>query len=244
MKKIILSAAVFAAFASSAHAQQAEPASPHTFTGNVTVASDYRFRGISQTEEKPAIQGGFDYSHSSGFYVGNWNSNVSGDFIADGSIEMDFYAGYKFEPVKDVMADVGILQYYYPGAEIDDSTDYDTTEIYVGASWKWLSAKYSYAVSDDVFGIADADGSWYLDLNGNFEVADKTMLNVHVGRQKFRGPNSDGTSYTDWKIGVTRDFGFATLGLAYIDTNADDFYTFEGKELGDETLVLSVAKTF
>jgi uncharacterized protein (TIGR02001 family) len=244
MKKIILSAAIFTAFASSAYAQQAEPASPHTFTGNVTVASDYRFRGISQTEEKPAIQGGFDYSHSSGFYVGNWNSNISGDFINDGSIEMDLYAGYKFEPVKDVTADVGILQYYYPGAEIDSSTDYDTTEVYVGASWKWLSAKYSYAVSDDVFGIADADGSWYLDLNGNFEIADKTTLNVHVGRQKFRGPNSDGTSYTDWKIGVARDFGFATLGLAYIDTNADDFYTFDGKELGDETIVLSVSKTF
>src|SRR4051812_25230360 len=78
MKKSILSAAFFAAFASSAFAQTADPAqpaSPHTFTGNVAVATDYRFRGISQTFKQPAIQGGFDYSHSSGFYVGNWNSN-------------------------------------------------------------------------------------------------------------------------------------------------------------------------
>jgi uncharacterized protein (TIGR02001 family) len=244
MKKIILSAAIFAAFASSAYAQQAEPASPHTFTGNLTVASDYRFRGISQTYEDPAIQGGFDYAHSSGFYVGNWNSNVSSEVIGNGHIEMDLYAGYKFEPVKDVTADIGILQYYYPSAEVDDSTDYDTTEVYVGAAWKWVSAKYSYAISDDVFGVADADGSWYLDLNGNFEIADKTTLNLHVGRQKIKGPNSDGASYTDWKIGVSRDFGFATLGLAYIDTNADDFYTLEGKDLGDSTVVFSVAKTF
>lgn len=240
MKKIILSTAIFAAFASSAYAQQAKPDSPHTFTGNVTVASDYRFRGISQTHEDPTIQGGFDYSHSSGFYVGNWNSNVSDRVILGGNLEMDFYGGYKFEIAPDVAADAGILQYYYPSAE-----EYNTTEVYVGASWKWLSAKYSYAVSDDVFGVVDADGSWYLDLNGNFEIADKTMLNVHLGRQKFRGPNSDGTSYTDYKIGVARDFGFATLGLAYIDTNAGDFYTTTGgKDLGDSTVVLSLTKSF
>ncbi|MBS0309234.1 MAG: hypothetical protein JSS58_09715, partial [Proteobacteria bacterium] len=78
MKKMILSAAVLAAFATPAFAQQAAaPASPHTFTGNVTVATDYRFRGISQTFKQPTVQGGFDYSHSSGFYLGNWNSNVS-----------------------------------------------------------------------------------------------------------------------------------------------------------------------
>jgi uncharacterized protein (TIGR02001 family) len=241
MKKIILSAAMFAAFASSAYAQQLAPASPHTFTGNLTVASDYRFRGISQTYEDPAIQGGFDYSHSNGFYVGNWNSNVSDRVIlGNGNIEMDFYGGYKFDIAPDVVADVGVLQYYYQSAE-----EYNTTEVYFGASWKWLSAKYSYAVSDDVFGVVDADGSWYLDLNGNFEIADKTTLNVHVGRQKFRGSNSDGASYTDWKLGVSHAFDFATVGLAYIDTNAGDFYTSSGgKDLGDSAVVLSVSKTF
>lgn len=243
MKKIILSTAIFAAFASSAYAQTAAPASPHTFTGNVTVASDYRFRGISQTYEDPAIQGGFDYSHSSGFYVGNWNSNVSNNVITGGHIEMDFYAGYKFEPAKDVAADVGILQYYYPSAKAADGTEYDTTELYAGATWKWLSAKYSYAVSDEVFGVPDARGSWYLDLNTNFEIADKTMLNLHVGRQKIDSSAVD-ASYTDWKVAVSRDFGFATLGLAYVDTNASDFYTLGGRKLGDSTVVLSLSKTF
>lgn len=243
MKKIILSTALLSAFVSSAWAQDAATSSPHAFTGNVMVATDYRFRGISQTEKEPAIQGGFDYSHASGFYAGNWNSNISGNFIGDGSIEMDFYAGYKFEPAKDVLADVGILQYYYPNAEAGDGTEYDTTEIYVGASWQWLSAKYSYAISENVFGVPDARGSWYLDLNGNFEIADKTTLNLHVGRQKIEADAVSG-SYTDWKIGVSRDFGFATVGLSYIDTNASDFYSLNNKDLGDSTLVLSLSKTF
>jgi uncharacterized protein (TIGR02001 family) len=242
MKKIILSAAVFAAFASSSAMAQ-EAASPHTFTGNVALTSDYRFRGLSQSYEDPAIQGGFDYAHSSGFYVGNWNSSVSQRVIGNdagnsGTIEMDFYGGYKFEPVAGLAGDVGILQYYYPGAE-----DFNTTELYAGASWQWLSAKYSYAVSDKVFGVDDADGSWYLDLNANFEVAEKTILNLHVGRQKIKNSDFD-ADYTDWKIGVSRDFGFATLGLAYIDTNASDFYELGGKQIGDSTVVFTVSKTF
>ena len=84
MRKSVLAAAVAALFISpvavtTASAQAAKPASPHTFTGNVAVVSDYRFRGISQTYLEPAIQGGFDYSHASGFYFGNWNSSVSGN---------------------------------------------------------------------------------------------------------------------------------------------------------------------
>lgn len=250
MKKLILSAAVLAACMSSASAQETAVASPHSFTGNLTVASDYRFRGISQTYKDPTVQGGFDYAHSSGFYVGNWNSNVSGNQIVDGAgLEMDFYGGYKFSPVADLTADVGILQYYYPGAEVPGGPKYDTTELYFGASYKWFAAKYSYAVSDDVFGFADASGSWYLDLNGNFEVADKTVLNLHVGRQKIDAPGD--FSYTDWKVGVSRDFGFATVGLAVIGTNAEEAsYTYsntsgsKSKDMSDTTAVLSISKAF
>lgn len=250
MKKIILATAIVAAFASSAHAQQAEPASPHTFTGNVTVASDYRFRGISQTFKEPTVQGGFDYAHSSGFYVGNWNSSVSGNQYPNGAgLEMDFYAGYKFEPVKDIAADVGILQYYYPGARTATGDKFDATELYFGATYKWVSVKYSYGVSDKYFGFTNADGSWYLDLNGNFEVADKTTLNLHVGRQKFE--NASNANYTDWKVGVARDFGFATLGLAVIGSNADQaVYRISNssgsktEDISDTTVVVSLSKTF
>lgn len=247
MKKLMLTAAVFATFAAPAFAQEA--ASPHTFTGNLTVASDYRFRGISQTFRKPTVQGGFDYAHSSGFYVGNWNSNVSGNQYPDGaSLEMDFYGGFKFEPVKDLTADIGLLKYYYPGAKIAGVKP-DALELYVGASYKWFSAKYSHAVSDDYFGFTNADGSYYLDLNANFEIAEKTTLGFHVGRQKFK--NASGFDYTDYKIGVSRDFGFATLGLAYVGNNANSTsYTYsnvsgtKSKDVSKDTVVFSISKTF
>lgn len=264
MKKLILATSVFAAFATSASAQQAAPASDHTITGNVAVVSDYRFRGISQTFKKPAIQGGFDYSHSSGFYIGNWNSNVSGvQYPQGGSIEMDFYAGYKFEPVKDVTADVGVLYYYYPGAKVAGTGEkFDNAEIYFGGSYKWFSAKYSYGVTD-FFGLNNttagayaftalpnrggSKGSGYLDLNATFEVADKTMLTLHAGRQYVKDYSE--LSYSDYKIGVARDFGFATVGLALVGTDADKAYWkatngSKTKELGTATAVVSLSKTF
>lgn len=274
MKKLIISAAVFTAFATSALAQTAAPApapaapaaapaSP--FTGNLTVATDYRFRGISQTFKQPTVQGGFDYAHSSGFYVGNWNSNVSGNqFLNGAGLEMDFYGGYKFEPVKDFTADIGLLYYYYPGAKFATGDKYNNGEIYFGGTYKWFSAKYSYGLTD-FFGLNNATagsyaftalapkgnsrGSGYLDLNANFEIADKTTLTLHAGRQNVK--NYSELNYTDYKIGIARDFGFATLGLAVITTNADKNYWkaantsgTDTKELGTTTAVLSLSKTF
>jgi uncharacterized protein (TIGR02001 family) len=264
MKKLILAAAVFAAFATSASAQQAAAPSDHTFTGNLTLASDYRFRGISQTFRKPTVQGGFDYAHSSGFYVGNWNSNVSGvQYPAGASLEMDFYAGYKFEPVKDVTTDIGMLYYYYPDAKVAGTAEkFDNAEIYFAASYKWFSAKYSYGITD-FFGLnnttsagyaftalptrGDSKGSGYLDLNANFEIADKTVLNLHAGRQSVK--HYGALSYTDYKVGVARDFGFATVGLAVVGTNADKAYWkatngTKTKELGKTAAVVSISKTF
>src|ERR1051325_11199236 len=102
MRKTLIAAAFASAFAvpslvmAQAAAPAAAPASPHTLTGNAGLVTDYRFRRISQTFGKPAFQGGFDYAHSSGFYAGNWNSNVSsGAGFPSGNLEMDFYGGYK-----------------------------------------------------------------------------------------------------------------------------------------------------
>lgn len=248
MKRIVLAASILAAFASTASAQQVA-APDHTFTGNLTVATDYRFRGISQTFGRPTVQGGFDYAHSSGFYVGNWNSNVSGNQYPDGAgLEMDLYAGYKFEVMPGLTADVGLLKYYYPGAAIAGVKP-DALELYVGATYNWFSAKYSHAVSDDYFGFTNADGSYYLDLNANVEIAEKTTLGFHVGRQKYK--NFGAFDYTDYKIGIARDFGFATIGLALVASNADSAsYTYSNasgtktKDVSKNTAVLSISKTF
>jgi uncharacterized protein (TIGR02001 family) len=244
MKKLILAVAVMGAFATSVQAQEA--ATPeHTFTGNMTVATDYRFRGLSQTFKEPTIQGGFDYAHSSGFYVGNWNSNVDTSAINNGNIEMDFYGGYKFAIAPDLTGDVGVLHYYYPGAATASGKTINTTEVYVGAAYKWFSAKYSHTTSD-FFGVDNSKGSGYLDLGAAFEVAEKTTLSFHVGRQKVA--HNGASDYTDYKVGIARDFGFATISLAAIGTNAKDDLPLtkngKTKKTGDTTAVLSISKTF
>jgi len=241
MRKTLLATAIAAAAALPGFAA-AQASSPHSVAGNLSIVSDYRFRGISQTFVQPAIQGGIDYSHSSGFYLGNWNSNVSGLSYTDGTIEMDIYGGFKF-PAGPVTLDVGLLQYLYPGAELS-GVKYDTLEAYVGASWKWFTLKYSVTL-DDYFGVANSDGSGYLDLSASYEIAPKLNLVAHYGNQTVK--NNSAADYEDYKIGLTYDLKGWLLGLAYIDTditlnatnNAGDT-----EDLGKGTVVFSVSKSF
>ena len=287
MKKSLLAVALATAFALPAQAADApaapEAKSPHTLTGNLTLASSYRFRGIDQTFGKPALQGGIDYSHESGFYLGNWNSNVSsGAGYAEGNLEMDFYGGYKTS-FGDIGLDVGVLYYYYPGStakplrfsnakhpSASANGTVSNTEVYVGASWKFLSLKYSYALSD-YFDLPDSDGSSYLDLSANYDLGNGWGINGHVGRlfdndYKYNiNTGSRSIEYTDWKIGVTKDVEGWLFGLAYVGTNANgscskaEFYCFfnslswsnsgaqfghKDKDAGRGVAVLSVTKTF
>lgn len=253
MRKALLAAAVSAAAALPGLANaQAAAASPHTLTGNMAIVSDYRFRGISQTYEQPAIQGGIDYSHASGFYLGNWNSSVSGwSYPSGGGIEMDLYGGFK-KSFGDFGFDVGLLQYYYPKAVTTAGAQkFDTLEAYIAGSWKWLTLKYSLTMTD-WFGVnsisqngtaGDSEGSGYLELNASYEIAPKLTLIGHIGQQTVK--NYGNLDYTDYKIGATYDLNGWVLGAAYIDTDADDpFYIVNGKEMGKGTAVLSVAKSF
>ncbi|WP_066739833.1 TorF family putative porin [Cupriavidus sp. D384] len=239
------------AAAPAAAAPAAEPASPHTFSANVSLVSDYRYRGISQTNLRPAIQGGFDYSHESGFYVGNWNSSISwledSDSSVSAPVEMDFYGGFKNKFAvggEEFNYDVGVLQYYYPGGYT--TTRPYTTELYAGIGWGPVFLKYSHAVTN-LFGIDDSKNSYYVDLSANVPLNfwDLT-LNAHVGYQGVTH-HSD-ASYTDWKIGLTKDLGkgFA-LSVAYVDTNAkESFYTSanRGRYLGKAAAWASITKTF
>ena len=244
MRKSVLTLSVAAALAAPGLAAAADP-SP--LTGNMSIVSDYRFRGISQTYKLPAIQGGIDYAHDSGFYVGNWNSSISGlSFTDSAGIEMDFYGGWK-KSFGDFGVDLGLLQYYYPGAKTSAGDKYDTLEGYAGVSWKWLSAKYSYAFSD-FFGVPNSDGSGYLDLGFTMEVAPKLNVIAHYGMQTIK--NNSAAEYNDWKVGVTYDLKGWVLGAAYVDTDADSaVYTLANaqgktKDIGGSTIVLSVMKTF
>ena len=245
----------------------AAPASPHTLTGNFGFFSQYIFRGLTQTNRDPAAQGGFDYSHASGFYAGTWASNISWlrdgappAYSAGGSLEWDFYGGYKNTIGKtDFGYDVGLLYYWYPGTVTSGFVKADTLEIYGALSWKWLSAKLSYAISDDVFGVANADGTYYVDLTASVPLG-KTGLTLiaHYGMQEFSGntgafDNDANASYKDWKLGVNyalpKDF---TIGAFYTDTDMTamqkTFYTTPAgagsRFVGKETFTVFIQKTF
>jgi uncharacterized protein (TIGR02001 family) len=230
-----------------------EAKSPHTLTGNGGLYSQYVFRGLTQTNEKPAFQGGVDYAHSSGFYAGNWNSNVSwisdaaqtfGTEPVSASLESDFYAGYKGSIADDIPYDVGVLRYQYWGTYPSGFTKPDTTEIYGSLGYKWVTAKYSYSVGD-TFGIADSKGSDYIELNASFPVAKWTFA-AHVGKQRYKGPNRTDLDYTDYKLGASYDLGDGySLGLAGTNSNAkDSVYTLLNKNIGKSHFIVNVGKTF
>ena len=264
MTKSLIALAVAATFAVPVAAQTAapaapaaEPASPHTLTGNIALTTDYIFRGISQTQHKPALQGGFDYSHASGLYFGTWASNVAWvkdtNFKDASSLEMDFYGGYKFS-VGDFGFDLGALQYYYPADKVTGAPNTNSTELYAGVSWKFLTLKYNHTVSQNLFGwTSPADGkksrgSGYVDLSANYDLGSGWGISAHLGHQTIK--NFSGASYTDWKLGVTKDVGFGVVGLAYTGTDAKgscskgQAYCFDGKDVSKDRLVLTFSKTF
>lgn len=234
MNKKLLTLAVAGAISlpSLVMAEEAAPASPLSF--NVGVVSDYLFRGVSQTHGAPAIQGGIDYAFSNGFYVGAWGSSITWvkDFLNDGSIEVDVYGGYKGTITEDFGYDVGFITYNYPGKGDAIPTvlaNPNTQELYVGLTYKWLSAKYSYATSSHFIGWyggaaydQNTRGSNYLELNANYDLGDGWTLIGHVGHQKVKN-SVDSTyknaNYTDWKVGVSKDVGFGVVSLTYSDTN-------------------------
>jgi len=227
------------------------PASEHTVTANLGLFSNYLYRGISQTSAKPAVQGGVDYAHSSGFYAGVWGSNIS--WLSDAavataaSLELDTYAGYKSSFAADFTYDVGFLRYNYPGVYPSGATTGDTNEIYGAVGWKWITAKYSRSLGQ-TFGVADAKGSSYIDLSASYPIADAGVsVSAHYGKQTYTGATATAATYSDYKLGATKDFSGYVLGLAYSKTNAaaGGFYTNpQGKDLGKGTAVLSVAHSF
>jgi uncharacterized protein (TIGR02001 family) len=233
------------------------PASP--FTANIGAVTDYRYRGISQSRLKPALQGGMDYAHPSGFYVGTWASTIKWvtDSYGDAQIEWDIYGGYKGDIVKDSLSyDVGLLQYVYPGAS---TTKWDaayknpnTTEIYGALTFGPVTTKLSYALTN-LFGNYDfaannsSKGSLYLDLSASFEVGGVTLV-PHVGYQKVKDITN--ASYTDYSFTISKDFNGLVPSLALVGTNANESFYVPGgaanstQFLGKTALVLGIKYTF
>jgi uncharacterized protein (TIGR02001 family) len=242
MKSKLLTSLILAAMAAPGVAM-AEEASP--FTANVGFTTDYIFRGISQTSHSPAVQGGVDYTHSSGLYAGVWGSNVS--WIADSgavatgsvSMELDTYFGYRGAFANDFTYDVGFIRYNYLGDYMEAAgfTKADTDEVYGAIGYKWITAKYSYSLGKFLT-VADAAGTDYLEINASVPVADTGVtFGAHIGKQTYKGAAAAAFAftpdYTDYKLSVSKDFGGYVVGLAYTDTDASAFYDYTATNHGD-----------
>jgi uncharacterized protein (TIGR02001 family) len=207
---------------------------------NVGAVSDYRYRGISQTRLKPALQGGVDFSQG-GLYLGAWASTIK--WIKDGGggadVELDLYGGYKGELTKGLTYDVGVLAYQYPGHDLGVSPN--TTEIYGALTYGPVTAKYSHSVSN-LFGFSDSKGSGYLDLSATFEITDGWMLTPHIGRQTVK--NLGVASYTDASLTLSKDFSGFVVSLTAVDAKTGVYVGPGNKDLGKRALVAGVKYNF
>jgi len=211
---------------------------------NVGAVTDYRYRGLSQSRVKPALQGGVDWS-AGPFYVGAWASTIK--WIEDGNpassnkVEIDIYGGYKGEITKELTYDVGILAYQYPGHKL--STSPNTTEVYGALTYGPATLKYSHSVTN-LFGFADSKNSSYVDLSASFEVG-PVMVSPHVGYQKV-AKNGD-FSYTDYSLMVSKEV-LKGLTLSGGVVGADTKFPFtspvNGKDLGKAGAVVGVKYVF
>ncbi len=262
---------------SASAASPASPAvtpSPAPITANIALVSDYRFRGISQTWKRPAVQGGFDYAHASGLYVGTWASNVSGNSYNNGAgLELDLYGGFKTAVMDGVTLDVGALAYVYPGARMNSApgvpsgSKYDNVDVYAAVTVGNFSGKLSVAATD-YFGLdaqsasyayfnaltpaGNSKGSAYLDLNYGLDLGQGLMATAHVGHLWVR--HYGDLSYTDWKLALSKpldSLGGLTLSVALVGSDADQRFYQAGnaagqqpKRLGNTGVVLSVSKAF
>ena len=253
MKKSLLVLAVAATFAAGfARADEVAPAEvkpDNEVAFNVGVTTDYRYRGISQTDLSPALQGGADYTNNpTGLYLGTWLSTIHWTHDAGGSghTEVDLYGGKRGEIVPDVTYDVGVLSYLYPLNDLGPKqglVNANTTEWYAQLGYQVVTLKYSQSISN-LFANPNSKQSGYVDLSSAFDIVEGYNLGLHVGHQSVK--NNGALSYTDWKIGVTKEIGGVAFTAAFVGTNANRlmYQTPEHQYTGKNSFVLSALKTF
>lgn len=211
-------------------------------SGNIALTSDYRFRGISQSDEDIAVQGGFDVGFESGFYIGTWGSSV--DFDDDGSLgslELDYYAGWAGNiGDTDFGIDVAYFYYDYPGDDGDSEGDYQ--EFYIGTSWKDLSLGLTY--SDDYY--AGTDEFWYIGADYSFGLMEALTVDLHLGYNMLEENggflSSDEDVYFDYSVGVTYSWSGVDFSLAWVGTDLDEEDVFD-TGWADDTAVFTIAKS-
>jgi len=225
MKSKLLNSLILAALVAPGVAMAAET-SP--FSGNVSLTTDYLYRGVTQTNHRGALQGGFDYADPSGFYAGAWGSNISfltdpattTGYSAGAGLELDTYAGYSSSFAEDFSYNVGFLRYNYSGEKAPGTVSANTNELYGSISWKMLTAKYSRSFTN-LFGVADSVGSGYLELNASYTVEGPGVdLSAHYGKQTIE--TNPSTDYSDYNVKAAKAFGAYTWAFMVSNTNLKD----------------------
>lgn len=249
------------------------PISPHHLSGTVTLASDYAFKGMTQTWGGPALQGSLDYTHDSGFNASLWASNVSRKAYVGANLEIDVSAGYRRQLTPDWTVGAGLLGVFYPGGNYSKvqyaslpSQSYDFAEANVSVGWKWATLKYSRTLTD-LAGFntrtgytSGTRGSSYLDLSADVPLSPALTLNLHAGHQdvtaELASPTAGGSTqpdFNDFRLGLT--YGWAggwTTSLAMVWNDNRAFYDAtpsnhslsDTRDVGHRRAVLSVTKTF
>lgn len=213
-------------------------------SGSVVFTSDYLYRGISQTNEGPALQGSLNLSHTEGWYVSAWGSNIR---FGDGSMELDLSVGRSWAINDGWALDIGLMQYRYPEGD-NAATQFNFFEGYAKLSYQdW---QFGLALADDYFG-AGVGKFWYLTALWQQTLAEQLQLNWHIGYNKFADDAefqtflgagvTDGSGYTDWSLTlVSQQLGF-DWSLGYAGTSIDSAAC---DALCDNRWVFSVGKSF
>jgi uncharacterized protein (TIGR02001 family) len=236
----VLAASLWTSTIGLAGAQEQKPESEVSF--NAALTSDYRYRGLSQSRLDPALQGGADYVHNpTGLYAGTWLSTIkwTKDLGGSGDVEWDVYGGKRGNLSESVSYDVGGLYYFYPSNGL--SPNANTFELYGQLGFGPAYVKYSHSLTN-LFGTASSRGSGYLDVGANLDVSNGFTLNLHAGHQRVR--HNDAASYSDYKVGITKDLGVCSVALAYIKASTHAYLGPSAENLGKSGAVLTVSKTF
>ena len=248
-KSIVLGALLAS---SGAFAQTAAPEPDYTLAYNVGAVTEYRYRGLSQSGKKPALQGGIDFAAKNGLYLGTWASTIT--WIKDsgpnlkGPAEVDLYGGYKGSINETVSYDIGGLQYWYPTNNFSNvAANANTFELYAAVTVGPVTAKYSNAMTN-LFGYTNSKNSGYLDVSATFDLGDGMSVVPHIGSQTVKNNNG---SYTDYSLAFNKDFDGLVLSATLLGTNWKSkwgsAYTLPGsgsKDLGGTTVVVGLKKNF
>ena len=218
----LLGLALLATAAPALAQEETDPPSPITINGTATLVSDYRFRGISQTNKDFAVQGSLTVTHESGLYVSVWGSSID-DYVAGGSDqEIDLIAGFKTTTEGGTTFDIGVLYYYYPGSNGANS---DFVEPYVAVSHTFgpVGAKLlaAYAPKQKALTIgAGSEDNLYLALDLSAAIPNTPLsITGHIGHSFGPSYLTIGDEYTDWNVGVAYTYRNLTFGVQYVDTD-------------------------